>query len=355
MGKVSDVILEDARLVAENHAARLRPLAGSTVLLTGAGGFLGSYLLDVLLALGRESGRPCRVIAVDNFQVGLPDRVAHLENEPRVEFLTHDVTQPLSLDGGVDWIVHAASIASPTFYRRLPLETIDVNVNGTWRMLELARAGVRGMLSISSSEVYGDPVPEAIPTPETYMGNVSSIGPRACYDESKRLGETLCTTYFRRFGTPVKIVRPFNVYGPGQRLDDMRIIPDLMSAALVRRPIVLHSDGRPTRSFCYLRDAAVAILLVLVSDADGEVFNVGNDEEISIRELAELMARLAGPPSLPVEFRTSTDPDYLADNPQRRCPDLTKLRTRLGWRPEVGLADGLDRTLRSYRETGEVT
>jgi len=191
-----------------------------------------------------------------------------------------------------------------------------------------------------------------IPTPEDYRGNVSCTGPRACYDESKRLAETLCTTYFRTHRTPVKIMRPFNVYGPGQRLDDQRIMPDLMAAALARRPSVLYSDGRATRSFCYVRDAIRAMLLVLVSDADGEAFNVGNDEETTMSALAELMATVAAPPRLAVEYRVSADKDYLSDNPQRRCPDLSKLRTRTGWRPEVRLADGLARTLASYREAG---
>jgi dTDP-glucose 4,6-dehydratase/UDP-glucuronate decarboxylase len=165
-----------------------------------------------------------------------------------------------------------------------------------------------------------------VPTRESYHGNVSSLGARACYDESKRLGETLCTTYFRLHATPVKTVRPFNVYGPGQRLDDKRILPDLMSAALAGGPLVLLSDGRATRSFCYASDAARAMLLVLLSEADGEAFNVGNDREISIAELAELVADAAAPPRPAVEHRASADRDYLTDNPQRRCPDLTKLR-----------------------------
>jgi len=337
MSTVTSVIREDAHLAAAGLGEASGALAGTTVLVTGACGFLGSYLLDVLAALSREGGlRPCHVLAVDNFQVGLSERVEHLRDDPHVEFVTHDVTRPLALERRVDWIIHAASIASPTFYRRFPLETIDVNVNGTWQMLELARRGARGMLCLSSSEIYGDPTPDAIPTPETYRGNVSCTGPRACYDESKRLGETLCWIYFRRHGTPVKVVRPFNVYGPGQRLDDRRIIPDLMAAALAHQPLV--------------RDAVRAMLLVLCSDAQGEVFNVGNDEEVSIGALAELMADVAAPPRLVVEHRASADRDYIADSPQRRCPDVAKLRVRTGWRPEVGLADGLRRTLASYRE-----
>jgi len=349
--RITSVIRDDARRVATDLAEELRPLAGTTLLLTGAGGFLGGFILDVVAAWNREAGeRACRVLALENFRTGLPERVRHLVDDAHIEFVSHDVSRPYTSTAAVDWIIHAASIASPTLYRRYPLETIDVNVNGTWQMLELARRGARSMLQLSSSEIYGDPTPDQIPTPESYRGSVSCTGPRACYDESKRLGETLCTTYFRTHGTPVKIVRPFNVYGPGQRLDDRRIIPDLMAAALAGEPLVLYSDGRATRSFCYVRDAVRAMLLVLFSDADGEVFNVGNDEEIAIGALAELLASLATPAGLTVEHRASDDRDYLADNPQRRCPDLSKLRARTRWQVEVDLEDGLTRTLASYRE-----
>jgi dTDP-glucose 4,6-dehydratase/UDP-glucuronate decarboxylase len=354
LATATSIIKEDAGLAATDLDPELRALAGTTLLVTGAGGFLLSYMLDVVAAWNHlGSAAPCHVIAVDNFQTGLPDRVQHLAGDPHVEFRTHDVTKAIAPGRPVEWVVHGASIASPTLYRRYPLETIDVNVNGTWRMLDLAKASARSMLYLSTSEIYGDPDPAAVPTNEEYRGNVSCTGPRACYDESKRLGETLCMTYFRQHGTPVKIIRPFNVYGPGQRLDDQRILPDLMSAALERRPIVLLSDGRATRSFCYVRDAIRAMLLVMVSNEDGEAFNVGNDREISISTLAETMATVAAPPRLPVEYRVSDDKDYLADNPQRRCPDLTKLRTRTRWKPEVDLEEGLGRTLASYREAAE--
>ncbi len=352
LARVTPVIREDADQIVREMAGALLGLASTTLVVTGAGGFLCSYLVDVVAALN-DSGRqaPCRIIAVDNFRSGVPERAEHWRGRPDVRLVAHDVCRPLELDEPVDWIVHGASIASPSFYRRFPLETIDVNVNGTRHMLELARRGARGMLHLSSSEVYGDPEPAAVPIAEEYRGNVSCTGPRACYDESKRLGETLCATYFRLYGTPVKIVRPFNVYGPGQRLDDRRVVPDLVAAALRREPLVLHSDGRATRAFCYVRDAVAGMLHVLLSDAGGECFNVGNDrEEVSIRRLAELVREVAGPPPLPIVHRASADPDYLADNPQRRRPDLTKMRSRFPWRPRVGLVEGLGRTLRSYRE-----
>jgi UDP-glucuronate decarboxylase len=351
MAKFSSVIQEDARLVVAQMGPALQPLAGKTILVTGAAGFLCSYLVDVLVAASETLPEPCRIIALDNFQSSVPDRVAHLAGHPNVQSIAHDIRQPFVPDGPVDYILHGASIASPMFYRKFPLETIDANVTGTRLMLDLARAtSARSIIVMSTSEIYGNPDPARIPTDETYNGDVSCTGPRACYDESKRLAETLCQAYFQLYRTPVKVIRPFNVYGPGQRLDDARIIPDLMTAAVHRTPLVLFSDGRATRSFCYVRDAIAGILYVLLSDADGEPFNVGNDEEISIRDLAARMIDVAGPPDLSIEFRVSEDAQYTVDNPQRRRPVLTKLKSLAPWTPSVPLTEGLARTLRSYRE-----
>jgi UDP-glucuronate decarboxylase len=329
-----------------------RKLSGTTLLVTGANGFLCSYFVDTVAALNETVLNPrCRIIALDNFKVGLPERLAHLGGRDDISFVRHDISQPPGLDQ-VDWIIHGASIASPVFYRQYPLETISANVNGTWQLLELSRrTPVRSMLYLSTSEIYGDPDPAFIPTPEEYRGQVSCTGPRACYDESKRLAETLCMTYFRQHGTPVKIMRPFNVYGPGQRLDDGRIIPDLIGAAVRREPIVIYSDGRATRAFCYVSDAVSAMWHVLLSDADGEIFNVGNDqEEIEIRAVAERLRQVAGPPLLEIEYRKSADAHFVTDNPQRRCPDLSRLRRQFSWAPEVDLARGLERTLSANLE-----
>jgi dTDP-glucose 4,6-dehydratase/UDP-glucuronate decarboxylase len=308
--------------------------------------------LDVIAALNKVFDEPCRVIALDNFRTALPERIEHLKDDPNFSFVAHDVIDAFEPEGPVDWIIHGASIASPTFYRKFPLETIDANISGTRRMLELARSrDVRGFLQLSSSEIYGDPEPEAVPTVESYVGRVSCTGPRACYDESKRVGETLCFTFNRLFGTPIKIVRPFNVYGPGQRLDDARIIPDLLSAALEDRPIVLLSDGRATRSFCYIADFVRAMLLLLIAEVSGEAYNIGNDEEVSMSRAAETMADVAASSNVTVDYRISTDADYLTDNPQRRCPNLDKISAAIGYRPTTTLRDGLARTLASYKQT----
>jgi UDP-glucuronate decarboxylase len=347
------VIREDVRAVAEELSEELAPLAGTTLLVTGGSGFLCSYFLETIAYLNDTIWRSaCRLISVDNLRSGVAERVSHLAVRRDFKFITHDISEPLKIDEPVHWVIHGAGIASPTFYRKYPLETVDVNVTGTRRVLEMARERqTQSVLYLSTSEIYGDPDPRFIPTPETYKGNVSCSGPRACYDESKRMAETLCAIYRSLYSVPVKIVRPFNVYGPGQRLDDCRIIPDLMSAALRREPLVLFSDGRATRSFCYIRDAIRAMFQVLMSKADGEAFNVGNDEkEIAIAELAQELCRVAGPPPLEVMYRVSKDPQYLTDNPQRRCPDLAKLRRYFDWTPKVSLSEGLRRTLHSYQE-----
>jgi dTDP-glucose 4,6-dehydratase/UDP-glucuronate decarboxylase len=352
LAKISSVIAEDAQACAVLVGPELQDLSGAVMLVTGAGGFLCSFLLDVMKALNESVlAKPCAVIALDNFQSGLPERIQHLQNDSHIHFVKHDMRQQFLPSRQVDYIVHGASIASPPFYRKFPLETMDVNIAGTRHLLDLCLKGCRSMLYLSTSEVYGDPDPAFVPTPETYLGNVSCTGPRACYDESKRVAETLCTIYHRLHSLPVKIARPFNVFGPGQRIDDGRIIPDLMLAALRREPFVLYSDGKATRSFCYVPDAIRAMLLLLVSAGNGEAYNIGNEqEEITIGDVARLVSKIAAPPAVDVRFEASSDPLYLTDNPQRRCPDLEKLKRLTGYKPAWTLEQGLRRTLKSYRE-----
>jgi len=341
------VIAEDSQIIADRLGGHLSDLSGKTILVTGTSGFLCSYLVDIFVGMNeRALEKPLRIIAVDNNVRGTKDRLAHLAEDKNVRMIEHDVTQPMDLRDSVDYIIHGASIASPTFYRKFPLETIDVNVNGLRRLLDLGREGAQSIVYLSSSEVYGDPAPNFIPTPETYHGDVSCTGPRACYDESKRLGETLCVTYASQFDLPVKMVRPFNVYGPGQRLDDKRIVPDLLSAVRNKQPITLFSDGRATRSFCYAADFIFGMLLVLLKGQNGEPYNVGNDTEISIKDAADIAAKLASP-ALSIDFQASTDFDYLTDNPQRRCPDLSKVK-KLSFSPSISAKEGFKRTLRSY-------
>jgi len=357
--RAAPIVFEDCDEIVADIGNRVHSLSGKRVLITGANGFLMSYLVDAILAWN-DSGvaTPAKVVAVDNLVTGRAERLAHLAERQDVTFIRHDIARPLELKDPVHFIVHGASIASPAVYRQHPLETIDANVGGTRLMLELAHHhNVEGMLVMSTSEVYGDPDPAFIPTPETYNGSVSCTGPRACYDESKRLSETLATIFNQLHDIPVVLIRPFNVFGPGFRLDDQRVLPDFMTSVLNREPIVLLSDGRPTRAFCYVSDAVRAMLLLLVSGRGGEAFNVGNDEgEISMAELAQLVVRAAaevtGDNPVPVTLGESADPAYLTDNPQRRCPDLTKLRAAVDWNPNVSVAEGLRRTLVSFVQLG---
>ena len=246
-------------------------MAGARVLLTGGAGFVGYYLVQTLLALNRrlQPAERIRLTVVDNYIRGIPKWLAEIEDE-NLSLVEHDITAPLPVGcGEFDYVLHAASIASPTFYRQRPIETMDTNVNGLRLLLESARQlqdqrrPIRGFLFFSSSEIYGDAEPDAIPTPETYPGRVSSTGPRACYDESKRYGETLCVNFAQQYGLPVTMVRPFNNYGPGLKISDRRVIPDLARDLLAGRDLVLHSDGSPRRTFCYITDAVIGYYKVL--------------------------------------------------------------------------------------------
>jgi UDP-glucuronate decarboxylase len=254
------------------------------------------------------------------------------------------------------YIIHGGSIASPVYYRKFPIETMDANVNGLRSLLEYAKqqhattAPVAGFLFFSSSEIYGDPTPDAIPTPETYRGNVSCTGPRACYDESKRYGETLCVNFTERYQLPIKVARPFNNYGPGLKITDHRVLPDFARDVFANRDIVMKSDGTPRRTFCYVADAVIGYYKILVVGRPGEAYNIGVETpEISMAELAEKVAAI-GRESFSYTGRVvkRVEPDYLVDNPDRRCPIIRKARTELGYDPTVLVDEGLRRSLIWY-------
>ena len=347
---------EDIQTLRQDLASLLPKFAGTTVLVTGASGFLCSPIVDLIAAANDAGLTPkAKVIALDNHKTGRNDVHAHLRGRSDVVFANHDISKPYVPEGPVDWILHGASIASPPVYRQYPLETIEVNVWGTRHMLDLALAKrAKGVVIFSTSEIYGDPPADKIPTAEDYRGNVSCTGPRACYDESKRLAETLAVTYHGQKDVPAMCIRPFNVYGPGLRLDDGRILPDLLSKAMRQEDLVLFSDGKPTRSFCYVTDALGLILRILVSGKGGEAFNIGNDrEEVSMASLAQKTAdaahKILSGASIKVTFKPSTDPHYLTDNPQRRCPDLKKVNTHFpDWSPKIMIAQGLERLIQHH-------
>ncbi|GAA0810889.1 UDP-glucuronic acid decarboxylase family protein [Spirilliplanes yamanashiensis] len=309
--------------------------AGSRVLVSGGAGFVPSHVVDALLARG------CEVTAVDNFVTGSKDNVAHLSAEPRFTLVEADVSEGLPpLPGRFDAVLHMASPASPTDFAKLPLEILKVGSAGTLAMLERAHADRARFLMASTSEAYGDPVVH--PQPESYWGNVNPIGVRAVYDEAKRFSEAATMAYHRFHSLDTAIVRIFNTYGPRMRPDDGRAIPTFISQALRGEPITVHGTGDQTRSICYVDDLVRGILLLLDSGETGPV-NCGTEHELTMRELAELIVRLAGSDS-EVIFVPRT-----ADDPEKRRPDLTLARTLLGYEPEVGPEDGLARTIEYFR------
>jgi nucleoside-diphosphate-sugar epimerase len=361
METLKELLDGDLSQIATAVRDEFAEMEGSNLLITGGGGFLGYYLVQSVLAWNerRGSGRPIHVTVVDNYRRGVPEWLLALRGNRNLALLEHDISQPLPPDPpAFQYIIHAAGIASPTYYRRFPIETMDTNVHGLRHLLEYARARqggsspVRGFLFYSSSEIYGDPLPGNIPTPENYRGNVSCTGPRACYDESKRYGETLCVNFAQQHGIPVTMARPFNNYGPGLKITDRRVIPDFARDVLSGRDIVMLSDGAPKRTFCYATDAIAGYFKVLVKGRPGEPYNIGVETpEISVLELAERVTRLASQLfgyAGKVVRKESNEADYLVDNPNRRCPVIDKARTQLGYEPVVDFEEGLRRSLVWY-------
>src|SRR5688500_7103643 len=302
LSRAEDVVAEDLNLILRQVGDDFSKLSGKRLLIAGGAGFLGYYLVQGALHWNKcnSSSPPINITILDNFIRGVPTWLTALSKNSDLRLLKHDITQPLPAEmGDQDYLVHAASIASPIYYRKYPIETMDANINGLRFMLEYClrqkQAGkpIKGLLFYSSSEIYGDPDPANIPTPETYRGNVSCTGPRACYDESKRFGETLCVNFVRQYGLPIKVARPFNNYGPGLKITDTRVLPDFARDVFAGRDIVMRSDGSPKRTFCYVADAVVGYYKVLVRGKPGEAYNVGVEKpEISVAELADKVAAL---------------------------------------------------------------
>lgn len=300
------------------------------ILVTGGAGFIGSNLCERLLDEGHT------VLCVDNLITGSIENIQAFIDHPHFTFLQHDVTQPVENDAEV--IFHLASPASPVGYLEHPIETILVNSVGTHRMLELARKNNARFLISSTSEIYGDPLVH--PQSEDYWGNVNSIGPRACYDESKRLGETLVMEYYRQYQTNVRIVRIFNTYGPNSALEDGRMIPNFIIQALKNAPITIYGDGGKTRSITYVSDLVEGLIRAMFSPhTTGEVFNLGSSEEHTVLEYAQMIIRLCNSSS-EILFETSR-----VDDPERRRADTTKAQQILGWERKVSMENGLRQTI----------
>tara|TARA_B100000989_G_scaffold297194_1_gene282275 strand:- start:21615 stop:22730 length:1116 start_codon:yes stop_codon:yes gene_type:complete len=360
-----EVVKNDLIYIINNLTDEMTKLSGKRVLITGGAGFLGYYLVQSLVKwndLNAEyEDNHIDIVVYDNFMRGKPSWLSALKNQNAITLRSHDITHHLPNDiGDVSYIIHAASVASPIFYRKYPIETMDANVNGLRFLLDFFRARkaedkfIGGLLYFSTSEIYGDPSEEFIPTPETFRGNVSCTGPRASYDESKRYGETLCVNFARQYDLPIRIARPFNNYGPGLKITDGRAVPDFCNNVLSNKDIILLSDGSPTRTFCYVADAIIGYIKVLTSGTNGEPYNIGTESpEISVHQLAEMVidsSKVLYGYKGKLVFKKSKDEDYLTDNPNRRCPVIKKARKDLNYNPTVSIKEGLSRSLIWYKD-----
>jgi dTDP-glucose 4,6-dehydratase len=296
------------------------------IVITGGAGFIGSHICDTLLARGDT------VVAVDNLSTARKTNIEHLDAHAAFTFVLADVSEEIPVDGPIDGVMHFASPASPSEYLAMPLETLDVGSLGTRRALDLARSADARFLLASTSEIYGDP--EVHPQPETYLGNVDSIGPRAVYDEAKRFAETLTMTYRRLYDVNTGIVRIFNTYGPRLRQADGRVVSNFVVQALDGKPLTMFGEGTQTRSFCYVDDEVRGIVALFDSDV-GEPVNIGNPAEFTMLELADLVREVTGSDS-DIVFEPLPSGD-----PARRRPDISRARELLGWQPTVALRDGL--------------
>lgn len=313
------------------------------IVVTGGAGFIGSHLVDSLLGGGHQ------VTAIDNFLTGSPANIAHFRGNPNFHLIEHDIVRPLSAGqeaqiGDIDALFHLASPASPADFSKMPLEIAVINSQGTHNVLELARRRNAKFLVTSTSEAYGDPLVH--PQTEEYRGNVNTTGPRACYDEGKRFSEAITSIYVNEYGLDGRIVRIFNTYGPRMNPYDGRSVPNFITQALQGKPLTIYGDGKQTRSYCYVDDMVSGLITVMFGPPNtrGLVFNVGNPDEREIKEFAEIIRDLCSSQSK-VEYLPA-----LQDDPARRCPDITRVSSMLGWQPRISLEEGLTRTISWFRE-----
>jgi len=306
----------------------------SRIVVTGAAGFIGSHLCETLLARGDS------VVGIDNLLTGDLHNIAHLRALD-FQFIRHDVTQYIDVDGPVDYVLHWASPASPIDYLELPIQTLKVGSLGTHNALGLAKAKGATFVLASTSEIYGDPLEH--PQKETYWGHVNPIGPRGVYDEAKRFAEAITLAYHRTHGVNTKIVRIFNTYGPRMRLRDGRAVPAFVSQALANEDVTVFGDGTQTRSFCYVTDLVRGILGLMDANTN-EPVNIGNPHEVTIEEIARTIIKLVGSKSQLVRRPLPVD------DPKQRRPDITRAQTLLGWQPKVGLEEGLLKTVDYFKK-----
>jgi len=317
---------------------------GRCVLVTGGAGFLGSYICDVLVKQGAQ------ITCLDNFSSGRIENIQHLMGLDNFTLVEHNISQPIFFNKQIGVVMHLASRASPLEFAKFPIQIMKANTLGTWVALGIAKEHRARLVYTSSSEIYGDPDQEHIPTPETYPGNVNPVGPRSCYDEAKRAGEAFINAYRIQHGLDTRILRVFNTFGPRMRPGDVygRVIPRFIDQALTGHPLTVFGDGKQTRSFTYVSDMVEGLLKAAwVAEASGEVVNIGGGVETQIVDLARMILDLTGSGS-EIEFHPLP-----VDDPRRRCPEVSKARKLLGWKPKISLKQGLLRTIKWFRDRRE--
>lgn len=343
------VVTADLEFITGEYTIPWYNLKDKTVMITGASGFLAAYMVETLLFLNKTKQLNVTVIAVVRNRIGFVDRFKHHQDAENLICIEQDVSSTIKVDCKIDFLIHAASQASPKYYSVDPVGTLSANTLGTAHLLELARTHkVEGFLYFSSAEVYGEA--SHVPTTESDYGYLDPLAVRSCYAESKRMGENMCVSWHHQYGVPAKIVRPFHTYGPGMRLDDGRVYADFVADVVNGRDIVLRSDGLTRRSFCYLADATAGFWTVLLNGDNAKAYNIGNpDGEISIRDLANLVATLYPEKHISVNFEYRNEAErYLTSQISVTCPDITQARS-LGWNPSTSIENGFRKTIESYQ------
>ena len=338
----SFLLNDDIKQIVDNLSDISNKFSGKRILLTGGRGFLGRYFMEIFNQINeRVLENKMNVVVLDNL-ITAGKEGSEIPRYNNIKFINHDVINKFHYEGKIDYIIHAAGIASPYYYRAYPLETLKVAIDGTANMLELAALNSAKLIFFSSSEIYGDPDIKNIPTKESYKGNVSCTGPRACYDESKRVGETLCNIFHNLKGVHTNTIRPFNVFGPGMQETDYRVLPNFTSRIKANIPLQIYGTGNQTRTFCYVTDAMEGFLRVILSGVPGESYNIGNpNPEISVIDLIKKMEKIL---NKKINYNVVDYPDsYPADEPNRRCPDILKAKIQLKYEPKVDIDEGLRR------------
>ncbi|MFA5775957.1 MAG: NAD-dependent epimerase/dehydratase family protein [Patescibacteria group bacterium] len=341
------LIDEDIARVIRSLGSLIDELDGARILITGSNGLLGSYIVDTIKALNKKFSKHCKVLCLNRSIPTERTRNFHLLRDPNFSFLSHDVSKPPDLSKfKPDYMFLCAGSSTPKNFQADELLTIDLNINGVRWALEYAKNNkVKGILYFSSGAVYGDPPADKVPTSESYNGNVNTLSPRACYSESKRLSETLCSIFAKKYSVPVYIARIFVTYGPGVTVNDGKVLSDFLKQVLDKKPIVMKGSGEDIRSDCYVSDATEAFFRIILTGRPGEAYNVGSDlDEYSIKEMASLLHRIRGVKGSP-KCDDNLSQEYIKSAPKRFCPDISKLKNELGYKPKIDVYTGLQRTV----------